>query len=49
MLSEGLAWETITEECHHTISEEAIAEAVRLSGEAFLKHADEFVLEPMPA
>jgi uncharacterized protein (DUF433 family) len=49
MLSEGLAWETIIEECHHSISKEAIAEAVRLSGEAFLKHADEFVLELMPA
>ena len=48
MLSEGLAWETIIEECHHSISEEAIAEAVRLSGEAFLKHADEFLLEAMP-
>ncbi len=49
MLAGGMAWETIIEECHHSISKEAIAEAVKLSGEAFLKHVDEFVLEPMPA
>lgn len=49
MLAEGLAWETIIEECHDSISKEAIAEAIRLSGEAFLKHADEFALEPIPA
>lgn len=48
MLAEGLAWETIIEECHNSISKEAIAEAIRLSGEAFLKHADEFALEPIP-
>lgn len=29
MIAEGLAWETIIEECHHSISREAIAEAVR--------------------
>ncbi len=49
MLAEGLAWETIIEECHHSITQEAIAEAIKLSGEAFLKHADEFALEPTPA
>jgi uncharacterized protein (DUF433 family) len=49
MLASGMAWETIVEECHNSITKEAIAEAVKLSGEAFLKHADEFVLEPVPA
>lgn len=49
MLAEGLAWETIIEECHYSITKDAIAEAIRLSGEAFLRHADEFVLEPIPA
>jgi len=49
MLAEGLAWETIIEECHNSITKDAIAEAIKLSGEAFLKHADEFALEPMPA
>ncbi len=49
MLAAGLAWETLVEECHNSITQEAIAEAVKLSGEAFLKHADDFVLEPTPA
>ncbi len=44
MVARGLAWETIIEECHNSISREAISEAVALSSEAFLKHADEFVL-----
>jgi len=49
MLAAGMAWETIIERCHHSITKDAIAEAIKLSGEAFLKHTDEFVLEPMPA
>ena len=49
MVARGIAWETIVEECHNSIAKEAIAEAVKLSGEAFLKHADEFVLELAPA
>lgn len=49
MLADGMAWETIIERCHNRISKEAIAEAVKLSGEAFLKHAHEFVLEPTGA
>jgi uncharacterized protein (DUF433 family) len=46
MLADGMAWETIIEQCHNSITKDAIAEAVKLSGEAFLRHADEFVLEP---
>ncbi len=42
MLANGLAWETIIEQCHNSISREAIAEAIRLSGLAFLKHIDDF-------
>jgi len=49
MVADGLAWETIVQQCHNRISKEAIAEAVRLSGEAFLSHADEFALEPSRA
>ena len=49
MVAEGLAWETIIEQWHNSITEEAIAEAVKLSSEAFLKHAHEFVLEPATA
>ena len=48
MLADGLAWETIIEECHNSISKDAIAEAVKLAGEAFVRHADEFVLETTP-
>ena len=49
MVAQGLAWETIVEECHSSISEDAIAEAITLSGQAFIKHADEFVLGAIPA
>jgi len=49
MVADGLAWETIIEQWHGSISKESIAEAVRLSSEAFLKHADEFRLEPVSA
>ncbi len=44
----GLAWETIIEGWHDSITKEAIAEAVQLAREAFLKHAPEFTLEPAP-
>ena len=49
MLADGMAWETIIERCRNSITKDAIAEAIKLSGEAFLKHTDEFVLEPRPA
>ncbi len=49
MLAEGMAWESIIEQCHHRITKDAIAEAIKLAGEAFINHADEFVLEPSPA
>jgi uncharacterized protein (DUF433 family) len=49
MVAGGMAWETIVEQCHKSITKEAIAEAVKLSAEAFLKHSDEFALEPTPA
>ncbi len=47
MVAEGMAWETIIEQWHGSITKEAIAEAVKLSSEAFFKHTDEFVLEPV--
>jgi uncharacterized protein (DUF433 family) len=31
MMADGLARETIIEECHHSITKDAIAEAVKLS------------------
>ena len=49
MVAAGMAWETIIEQWNNSITEEAIAEAVKLSREAFLRHAGEFVLEPVVA
>jgi hypothetical protein len=40
-LATGMAWETIEAEWRGSVSREAIAEAVRLSGQAFRDHADE--------
>jgi uncharacterized protein (DUF433 family) len=45
----GLAWETIVEEWHGSITREAIAEAVQLAGRALIDHVDEYVLDPVPA
>ena len=45
-VASGMAWETIIEEWHNSITEEAIAEAVRLASQAFLEHVHEYVLEP---
>jgi uncharacterized protein (DUF433 family) len=45
-VAEGLAWETIIEEWRGSISHEAIAEAVRLSRQAFLENVDKFTVEP---
>jgi len=44
-VGEGLAWETIIEEWRVSITKEAIAEAIRLSSQAFLEHVAEYVLE----
>ncbi len=42
----GTAWESIVEEWRGSISQEAIAEAVRLARETFREHAHELGLEP---
>ena len=44
-VGEGLAWETIIEEWRGSITKESIAEAIRLSRQAFLEHAAEYALE----
>ena len=49
MVASGLAWETIIEQCHNSVTEEAIAEAVSLASKVFLEHAQEYTLEPMAA
>jgi len=41
----GMAWETILEEWHGSITTEAIAKAVQLACRAFLDHLDKYVLE----
>jgi len=43
---EGLAWESIIEGWHDSISREAIAEALQLACQAFLSHTEEFAIEP---
>jgi uncharacterized protein (DUF433 family) len=48
-VADGLAWETIIEEWRDSISYEAIAEAVRLSRQAFLENVDQYALELLPA
>ena len=40
----GLAWESIVEEWRGSISSDAIAEAVRLSRQAFLDHSGQYVV-----
>ena len=45
-VASGMAWETIVEEWNHSVTKEAIREAVELASQALLKHADEFILEP---
>ena len=45
----GMDWESISDRWGGSISKEAIAEAVRLSSQAFLEHAPKYVVEPMPA
>jgi uncharacterized protein (DUF433 family) len=45
----GLAWETIIEEWRGSITQEAIAEAVRLARQALLEHVEEYVVGPTAA
>lgn len=47
-ISEGMAWETIIEEWHGSVTREAIGEAVQVAGRAFLEHVEDFVA-PEPA
>ncbi len=45
-VSSGMVWEAIIEEWRGSITKEAISEAVRLASQAFIEHADEYILEP---
>jgi uncharacterized protein (DUF433 family) len=49
MVAKEMAWEAIIEQCHSSITKEAIAEAVFLASRAFAEHAHEYTLEPTPA
>ncbi len=48
-VASGMAWETIIEEWNDSITKEDIQEAIQLASRAFIKHAEEFVLEPLDA
>lgn len=48
-VASGMAWEAIIEEWNDSITKEAITEAVQLATRALLKHANEFILESVPA
>lgn len=41
-VSRGLAWETIIERWHNSITKDAISEAVRLANAAFVGETDQF-------
>lgn len=45
----GMDWESISDRWEGSITKEAIAEAVRLSGKAFLEHAQEYLVEKVSA
>ena len=48
MVAEGMDWGDIVKEWRGDVSKEAISEAVRLAGRAFLDHAEDYALESVP-
>jgi uncharacterized protein (DUF433 family) len=48
-VASGMAWETIIEEWNNSIIKDAIREAIQLASQALIKHADDFVLQPLSA
>jgi uncharacterized protein (DUF433 family) len=48
MAADGMDWDRIIEEWNGHINREAIAEALRLAGRAFMEHADEYIVESAP-
>lgn len=49
LVADGMPWDRIVQECHNSISRDAIAEAVRLAGRAFVKHVGDYAQESVPA
>jgi uncharacterized protein (DUF433 family) len=43
-VASGLAWESIVEEWRGYVPKDAIAEAVRLSSQAFLDHSGQYIV-----
>jgi len=48
-VADGLAWESIIEAWRGSITDEAIAEAVRLARRALLDHVAEYIVGPTAA
>ena len=48
-VADGLAWETLSEAWRGSITDEAIAEAVRLARRALLDHVAEYIVGPTAA
>lgn len=49
MVADGMTWDEIIQQCHRSITKEAIAEALALANKAFIDHAQEYVTELVPA
>jgi uncharacterized protein (DUF433 family) len=49
MVASGMSWDAIIEQCHHSITHEAIAEAVFLANRVLVDHIHEYNLEPLAA
>jgi uncharacterized protein (DUF433 family) len=51
MVAEGMTWDDIIEQCHNSITKEAIAEAVSLAQKTFVEHVHdyEWMRDPIPA
>jgi uncharacterized protein (DUF433 family) len=48
-VASGMAWDSVIQEWHGSISRAGIAEALQLASRAFLEHIDDYVLELSPA
>ena len=48
-VASGMEWQSIIEDWHGNITEDAIREAVDLASRALIEHADDFVLNPISA
>lgn len=48
-IASGMAWETVIQEWHGSVTNEAIAEALQLATRALLEHMDDYVLHSATA